>query len=121
LSTQPVVGEPPASAGTGLVPIAIASRRLRRSVWTLKRRYAEGHLPVVHVQEVQEPPAEVDQTPGCRETPPVQGLGNRLEGRARDADSAQRRRDSRQTDSHSENAIGASPVLSGPAHASATG
>jgi hypothetical protein len=47
LSTQPVVGEPPASAGTGLVPIAIASRRLRRSVWTLKRRYAEGHLPVV--------------------------------------------------------------------------
>jgi hypothetical protein len=76
-------------------------------VWTLKRRYAEGHLPVVHVQEVQEPPAEVDQTPGCRETPPVQGLGNRLEGRARDADSAQRRRDSRQTDSHSENAIGA--------------
>lgn len=30
-----------------LVPIADASRRLGRSVWTLKRRYAEGHLPAV--------------------------------------------------------------------------
>jgi hypothetical protein len=40
LSTQTVNGE-------SLVPIADASRRLGRSVWTLKRRYAEGHLPAV--------------------------------------------------------------------------
>lgn len=33
--------------GESLVPIADASRRLGRSVWTLKRRYAEGHLPAV--------------------------------------------------------------------------
>jgi hypothetical protein len=34
-------------SGESLVPIADASRRLGRSVWTLKRRYAEGHLPAV--------------------------------------------------------------------------
>jgi hypothetical protein len=33
--------------GESLVPIADAARRLGRSVWTLKRRYAEGHLPAV--------------------------------------------------------------------------
>jgi predicted site-specific integrase-resolvase len=30
-----------------LVPIAEASARLRRSVWTLKRYFAKGWLPVV--------------------------------------------------------------------------
>ena len=34
-------------SGESLVPIADASRRLGRSVWTLKRRHAEGHLPAV--------------------------------------------------------------------------
>ena len=47
MSTPAAIGQPPANAGIGLVPIAEASRRLGRSVWTLKRRYAEGHLPVV--------------------------------------------------------------------------
>jgi hypothetical protein len=30
-----------------LVPISDAAQRLGRSVWTLKRRHAEGHLPAV--------------------------------------------------------------------------
>ena len=34
-------------SGESLVSIADASRRLGRSVWTLKRRHAEGHLPAV--------------------------------------------------------------------------
>jgi len=34
-------------SGESLVPIADASRRLGRSVWTLKRRHAEGNLPAV--------------------------------------------------------------------------
>lgn len=42
MSTQAVSGE-------SLVPIADAALRLGRSVWTLKRRHAEGHLPAVIV------------------------------------------------------------------------
>ena len=35
------------TSGESLVPIADAAQRLGRSVWTLKRRHAEGHLPAV--------------------------------------------------------------------------
>lgn len=42
MSTQTAIEE-------SLVPIAAAGRRLRRSVWTLKRLYAEGNLPVVMI------------------------------------------------------------------------
>lgn len=37
----------PAAIEETLVPIADAARRLRRSVWTLKRLYADDSLPVV--------------------------------------------------------------------------
>ncbi len=47
LNVQTVVEDRPArSAADRLVPIAEASVRLRRSVWTLKRLFAKGHLPV---------------------------------------------------------------------------
>ena len=47
MSTQTVIeGQPPRAASTRLVPIEDASRRLGRSVWTLKRLYADGNLPV---------------------------------------------------------------------------
>jgi hypothetical protein len=42
LSTQTAIEE-------SLVPIADAARRLRRSVWTLKRLYADDNLPVVMI------------------------------------------------------------------------
>jgi hypothetical protein len=42
LSTQTAIEE-------SLVPIAEAGRRLRRSVWTLKRLYADDNLPVVMI------------------------------------------------------------------------
>ena len=42
---QPVRG-----VSARLVPIAEASRRLRRSVWTLKRLYADGDLPVTIIR-----------------------------------------------------------------------
>jgi hypothetical protein len=42
LSTQIAIEE-------SLVPIADAARRLRRSVWTLKRLYADDNLPVVMI------------------------------------------------------------------------
>lgn len=48
LSTQTVAEDRPATpAADRLVPIAEASVRLRRSVWTLKRYFAKGWLPVV--------------------------------------------------------------------------
>jgi hypothetical protein len=51
LSTQTAIEEQPGSgASTRLVPIADASRRLRRSVWTLKRLYADGDLPVTIIR-----------------------------------------------------------------------
>jgi len=51
LSTQTAIEEQPAEgASTRLIPIAEASRRLRRSVWTLKRLYADGDLPVTIIR-----------------------------------------------------------------------
>jgi hypothetical protein len=51
LSTQTAAEERPAN-GTDdrLVPIAEAATQLRRSVWTLKRIYAEGDLPVIFIR-----------------------------------------------------------------------
>jgi hypothetical protein len=49
LSTQ-AEERPAPGAGDTLVPIAEAARRLRRSVWTLKRIYAKGHLPVTFIE-----------------------------------------------------------------------
>ena len=47
MSSQTAVeGQPPRGATTRLVPIEDASQRLGRSVWTLKRLYADGNLPV---------------------------------------------------------------------------
>ena len=47
MSTQTAIkGQPREDASTRLVPIEDASRRLGRSVWTLKRLYADGNLPV---------------------------------------------------------------------------
>lgn len=47
MSTQTAIeGQPARDAGTKLVPIEDASRRLGRSVWTLKRLYTDGNLPV---------------------------------------------------------------------------
>ena len=51
MSTQTAIEDQPArSASTRLVPIAEASRRLRRSVWTLKRLYVDGDLPVTIIR-----------------------------------------------------------------------
>jgi hypothetical protein len=51
VSTQTAIEEQPGrGASTRLVPIADASRRLRRSVWTLKRLYADGDLPVTIIR-----------------------------------------------------------------------
>lgn len=51
LSTQSAIEEQAAKgASTRLVPIAEASRRLRRSVWTLKRLYGDGDLPVTIIR-----------------------------------------------------------------------
>ena len=51
MSTQTAIeGQPGRGASTRLVPIADASRRLRRSVWTLKRLYADGDLPVTIIR-----------------------------------------------------------------------
>ena len=51
MSTQTAIEDQPArSASTRLVPIAEASRRLRRSVWTLKRLYGDGDLPVTIIR-----------------------------------------------------------------------
>ena len=49
MSTQ-AEERPAFGAGDTLVPIAEAARRLRRSVWTLKRIYAKGHLPVTFIE-----------------------------------------------------------------------
>jgi len=51
LSTQTEIEVQPAKdAGTRLVPIEDASRRLCRSVWTLKRLYTDGDLPVTIIR-----------------------------------------------------------------------
>ena len=51
VSTQTAIEEQPGrGASTRLVPIADASLRLRRSVWTLKRLYADGDLPVTIIR-----------------------------------------------------------------------
>ena len=51
MSTQTAIEEQPGKgASARLVPIADASRRLRRSVWTLKRLYADGDLPVAIIR-----------------------------------------------------------------------
>ena len=51
VSTQTAIEEQPGrGASARLVPIADASRRLRRSVWTLKRLYADGDLPVTIIR-----------------------------------------------------------------------
>jgi hypothetical protein len=51
VSTQTATEEQPGrGASTRLVPIADASRRLRRSVWTLKRLYTDGDLPVTIIR-----------------------------------------------------------------------
>ena len=39
------------SVKNGLLPIVDAARSLGRSVWTLKRLYKAGHLPVVIIGE----------------------------------------------------------------------
>ena len=47
MSTETAANGRPAKADADrLVPIAEASARLRRSVWTLKRYFAKGWLPV---------------------------------------------------------------------------
>jgi hypothetical protein len=47
VSTQIAIkGQPQPDVSARLVPIEDASRRLGRSVWTLKRLYADGSLPV---------------------------------------------------------------------------
>jgi hypothetical protein len=51
MSTEGAIEERPAKGvSASLVPIAEASRRLRRSVWTLKRLYADGDLPVTIIR-----------------------------------------------------------------------
>jgi hypothetical protein len=51
VSTQSAIeGQLARDAGTRLVPIEDASRRLCRSVWTLKRLYADGDLPVTIIR-----------------------------------------------------------------------
>jgi hypothetical protein len=51
VSTQGAIEEQPGrGASSRLVPIADASRRLRRSVWTLKRLYTDGDLPVAIIR-----------------------------------------------------------------------
>ena len=51
MSTQTAIEEQAGrGASTRLVPIADASRRLRRSVWTLKRLYTDGDLPVTIIR-----------------------------------------------------------------------
>ena len=51
MGTQGAIEEqPPSGASARLVPISEASRRLRRSVWTLKRLYADGDLPVTIIR-----------------------------------------------------------------------
>ena len=51
MGTQGAIEEqPPRGASARLVPISEASRRLRRSVWTLKRLYADGDLPVTIIR-----------------------------------------------------------------------
>lgn len=51
MSTETVIGEQPArDTSTRLVPIEDAARRLCRSVWTLKRLYVDGDLPVTIIR-----------------------------------------------------------------------
>ena len=53
MSTQGAIEEQPGrGASSRLVPIADASRRLRRSVWTLKRLYTDGDLPVAIIRNL---------------------------------------------------------------------
>jgi hypothetical protein len=51
VSTETVIGGQPArDTSTRLVPLEDAARRLCRSVWTLKRLYADGDLPVTIIR-----------------------------------------------------------------------
>jgi len=65
MNTQTAIeGQPQRDASKRLVPIEDASQWLGRSVWTLKRLYADGNLPETIIGNLWLVPEDVVASPG---------------------------------------------------------